>query len=89
MNKKIGMSGVTTEPTRSRFRWPAGLTVFFAMCYLAALAAFFDRDAVFYEPFVNAYEQPVATANQVASGPADVAVARKYGPIDQTIIMGT
>ena len=87
MNKKNETSGATTGRTRASFRWPVGLTVFFAMCYLAALAVFFGHGAMFYEPFVNAYEQPIATINQVTGGPADVAVAKKYGQIDHAIMM--
>ena len=87
MNKKNEASGATTGRTRTPFRWPVGLTVFFALCYLAALAVFLGNGAMFYEPFINAYEQPIATANQVTGGPADVAVAKKYGQIDHTAMM--
>ncbi|MBC7619965.1 MAG: hypothetical protein H7293_13445 [Candidatus Saccharibacteria bacterium] len=87
MNKKNETSGVTTGRTRTPFRWPMGLTVFFAMCYLAALSVLLGHDAMFYEPFVNAYEKPIATTTKFTGGAADVAVAKKYGQIDHAVVM--
>lgn len=87
MNKKNEVSGRTIGRTWPPFKWPVGLTVFFAMCYLAALAVLLGDGAMFYEPFVNAYEQPIATTNKLAGGATDVAIAKKYGQIDHSVVM--
>ena len=89
MNKKNETPGATTGRTRPLFRWPVGSTVFFAMCYLAALAAFLGHGAMFYEPFVNAYEQPGAPNNQITGKPAGIAATKKYGQIGHVDMMAT
>jgi hypothetical protein len=87
MNKKNDLSAASTGRPPRTFRWPASLTVFLAMCSLAAVAAFLGNGALFYEPLINAYVPPMATAPNAMGEPADGAVAKKYGQINHTAMM--
>lgn len=87
MNKKNYVSVAITGHIQRALGYAAGLSVFLAMCLVAAAAAFLGNGSMFYEPLINAYVPPLATAQNTISGPADVAVARKYGRIDHGAVM--